>query len=190
MKKLRILIAEAESQIRSELKIMLSSLGHEALPAADGHEALSIFSDYAPDLAMVDIRMPFADGLEAAKAMCRVRTIPILILTAASERNPVENAVSLPIQGYLVKPVEKPVLAAAIESAMARFEESQALEREAAELRFDLESQRIVNRAKGLLMQHGKSEQEAYREIQQQSRSKRVSMRLAASEMIRKQAVS
>ncbi len=179
MKKLRILIAEAESQIRAELKIMLSSLGHEAL---------SIFNDLTPDLAVLDIRMPFVDGLEAARAMCRLRTIPILILTAAGEQDPVRNAASLPIQGYLVKPVEKSVLAAAIDEAMARFEESQALARESAELRYDLESRKIVNRAKGLLAQRGKTEEEAYREIQQQARSKRVSMRLAAGEMLRKQA--
>ena len=185
MKKLRILIAEAESQIRMELNSIVSSLGHEALPAADGREALSIFSDQAPDLAVIDIRMPFADGFETARTMCRLRTIPILLLTASSEQIPVPNAASLLIQGYLVKPVEKPVLAAEIESAMARFMESQALEREAAELRYDLESVKIVNRAKAILIQRGKSEEEAYREIQKQARSRRVSLRLAANELLR-----
>jgi len=185
MKQLKILIAEDESLIRMGLKTMLTSLGHEVLPACDGHEALNLFHTRAPDLAVLDIRMPFTDGLEAAKAMVRHRPIPILILTAFGEQDLIESAASLPIQGYLIKPVDERDLAAAIEVAVTRFEESQSLEREAAELRFDLESRKVVDRAKGWLMQHGKTEEEAYREIQKQARAKRISMRLAANDMLR-----
>jgi response regulator NasT len=180
MKKLKILIAEDESLIRMGLKTMLASLGHEVLPAADGHEALNLYHAHAPDLAVLDIRMPFTDGLEAARAICRQRPIPILILTAFSEQDLIENAASLPIQGYLIKPVDERDLAAAIEVAMSRFEESQSRARETAELRFDLESRKVVDRAKGRLMQHGKTEQEAYRDIQMRARANRISMRLAA----------
>jgi AmiR/NasT family two-component response regulator len=188
MKKLKILIAEAESQIRTQLKTMLCSLGHEAFPAADGLEALSIFSDQVPDLAVMDIRLPMADGIQAAQAMCRNRPIPILLLTASDGLVPIPNAAFLPIQGYLALPVEKNKLAAAIDEAMVHFEETQALTREAAELRYDLESRKIVNQAKALLIGRGKTEEEAYREIRLQARSHRVSMRLAAGEMLRKQA--
>ncbi len=185
MKKLRILIADDESLIRMGLKMMLSGLGHEVLTAADGHEALNLFHARAPDLAMLDIRMPFTDGLAAAKAMYRHRPIPILILTAFGEQDLIESAASLPIQGYLIKPVDERDLAAAIEVAMSRFAESQILVRETAELRNDLASRKTVERAKGRLMQLGKSEEEAYREIQERARSKRISMRLAADEFLR-----
>jgi AmiR/NasT family two-component response regulator len=188
MKKLKILVAEDESIIRMGLKTMLTALGHEVLPACDGHEALNVFHAKAPDLAVLDIRMPFTDGLEAAKAICRHRPIPILILTAFGEQDLIESAATLPIQGYLIKPVDERDLAAAIQVAVTRFEESQTLERETAELRFDLESRKIIDKAKGWLMEQGKSENEAYREIQQRARSKRISMRLAAGEIMRKQA--
>jgi AmiR/NasT family two-component response regulator len=185
MKKLKILIAEAESQIRTELDRMLSSLGHESVPAADGREALELFAVTDPDLAVLDAGMPFPGGLDAARAMCRHRAIPILILTPADEKESVGVAARLPIQGFLVKPVGRPALADAIEKAVARFEEAQAEEREAAELRFDLESRRIVSRAKSRLMRQGKTEEEAYTEIRRQARSQHISLRLSAAEMLR-----
>jgi AmiR/NasT family two-component response regulator len=184
---LRILVADDESLIRMGLKAMLSAMGHEVLTAADGHEALNLFHARQPDLAILDIRMPFTDGLEAAKAMYRHRPIPILILTAFGEQGLIESAASLPIQGYLIKPVDDRDLAAAIEVALARFAESQSLAKETAELRDDLESRKVVDRAKGRLMQRGRTEEEAYREIQERARSKRISMRLAAAEVLKKQ---
>jgi AmiR/NasT family two-component response regulator len=184
MRRLKILIADDESLIRMGLKTVLSTLGHEVLTAADGHDALNIFHTRAPDMAILDIRMPFTDGLEAAKAMYRHRPLPILILTAFGEQSLIESAAALPIQGYLIKPVDEVELAAAIEVAAARFDESQVLAREAAELRYDLESRKTVDRAKAWLISRGRSEEEAYREIQQQARSKRVSMRIAANEVL------
>lgn len=185
MKKLKILIAEDESLIRMGLTSMLTALGHEVIAAADGHEALNLFHARSPDLAILDIRMPFTDGLQAAKAMYRHQPLPVLILTAFSEKDLIESAAALPIQGYLIKPVDQNDLAAAIEVAVSRFEDSQALAQEAAELRFDLESRKVVDKAKGRLMQRGKTEEDAYKEIQQTARSKRISMRLAAEEVLR-----
>ncbi len=187
MRKLKILVADDESLIRMGLKTILSTLGHEVLTAVDGHEALNLFHSREPDMAILDIRMPFTDGLTAAKAMYKHRPIPILILTAFGEKDLIESAAALPIQGYLIKPVDEPDLAAAIEVAAARFDQSQVLTREAAELRYDLESRKLVDRAKGRLMRAGKSEEEAYREIQNQARSKRISMRLAANEVLQTQ---
>jgi AmiR/NasT family two-component response regulator len=186
MKKMKILVAEDESIIRLGLKSMLTALGHEVLLAADGHDALNQFHSRSPDLAILDIRMPFTDGLEAAKAMYRHRPIPILILTAFSEQDLIEQAAALPVQGYLIKPVDERDLAAAIEVAVARFEESQASARESAELRDDLETRKVVDRAKGKLMQQGKSEEEAYRTIQDLARSRRIPMRAAAEELLHK----
>ncbi|MFN2297407.1 MAG: ANTAR domain-containing response regulator [Anaerolineales bacterium] len=185
MKKLRILVAEDESLIRLGLQTMLGSLGHEVFLAADGHEALNIYHARSPDLALLDIRMPFTDGLETAKAICRHRPIPIVILTAFGEQDLIENAASLPVQGYLIKPVDERDLAAAIEVAVRRFAETQTLVHETVELRYDLESRKVVDKAKGRLMEQGKTEQEAYREIQHRARSNRVSMRLAAKELLR-----
>jgi AmiR/NasT family two-component response regulator len=187
MKKLKILIADDESLIRMGLKTMLTGLGHEVLTAADGHEALSLFHARMPDLAILDIRMPFTDGLAAARAMYRHRPVPILILTAFGEQDLIESAAALPVQGYLIKPVDERDLAAAIEVAVSRFAESQTLARETAELRGDLESRKLVERAKGRLMQQGKTEEQAYREIQERARSKRISMGLAANEIIQRQ---
>jgi len=184
MKKLKILIADDESLIRMGLKTILTTLGHEVLTAADGHEALNLFHSRTPDLAILDIRMPFTDGLEAAQAMYRHRPIPILILTAFGEQDLIESAAALPIQGYLIKPVDERDLTAAIEVAAARFDDSQIQAREMAELRYDLESRKTVDRAKSWLMAHGRSEEDAYREIQSQARSKRISMRLAANEVL------
>jgi two-component system, response regulator PdtaR len=186
MRKLKILVAEDESIIRLGLKTMLTSLGHEVLLAVDGHEALNQFHARSLDLAILDIRMPFTDGLEAAKAMYRHRPVPILILTAFGEQDLIEQAAALPVQGYLIKPVDERDLAAAIEVAVARFEESQASVREGAELRDDLETRKVVDRAKGKLMQQGKTEEEAYRMIQEVARSRRITMRAAAEELMRK----
>ncbi len=184
MRKLRILVAEDEPIIRMGLKTMLASLGYEPILAADGHEALSLFHARSPDLAILDIRMPFTDGLEAAKAMDNSRPIPILILTAFSERDLIENAAQLPIQGYLIKPVDERDLAAAIQVALARFADSQEKSEEVAELRGDLEERKLVDRAKGKLMSGGMTEENAYRAIQHRARSRRVTMRRAAEEIL------
>jgi response regulator NasT len=186
MIKLRILVAEDEALIRMGLKTMLTGLGHEVYLAADGHEALNIFHARSPDLAILDIRMPFTNGLEAAKAMSKARPIPILILTAFGEQDLIEDAAQLPILGYLIKPVDERDLAAAIQVAVARFGESQTRTQETEELRADLETRKVVDRAKGKLMQTGKTEEEAYRLIQEAARSRRITMRAAAEELLRK----
>ena len=184
MRKLKILVAEDESLIRLGLKSMLTTLGHEVLLAVDGHEALSQFHARSPDLAILDIRMPFTDGLAAAKAMSKARPIPILILTAFGEQDLIESAAASPVQGYLIKPVDERDLAAAIAVASARFDESRSLAGETAGLREDLETRKIVERAKGRLIQAGKTEEEAYREIQTRARSRRISMRRAAEDVL------
>lgn len=185
MKRLKILVADDESIIRMGLRTMLTAIGHEVLLAANGRDALQLVRTAGPDLALLDIQMPLTDGLEVAKVIARKYPMPILILTAYSEQDLIERAAQLPIQGYLVKPVSERDLAAAIQVAVARFEDSQASAREIAELRENLEARKLVDRAKGRLMQGGMSESEAYLTIQRRAREAHLTMRRAAEEILK-----
>ena len=184
MKRLRIIVADDESITRMGLRTMLSTLGHEALLAADGREALHLARTSNADLAILDIQMPLTNGLEAAKTIARKHPMPILILTAYGQQDLIEKAVQLPIQGYLIKPVNEKDLAAAIGIAMARFEETQTSLRENVKLRDNLEARKIIDRARGVLMQQGLTEEEAYQSIQRQARDKQVSMRQIAEKIL------
>jgi AmiR/NasT family two-component response regulator len=186
MKRLKILVADDESIIRMGLRTMLTELGHEVVLASNGREALEVVRTARPDLALLDIQMPLTDGLEAAKVIARKHPMPILILTAYSEQDLIEKAAQLPIQGYLVKPVNERDLAAAIQVAFARFEDAQAQARENAELKESLEVRKIVDRAKGLLMKTGLSEEEAYLTIQRRAREARLSLRQTAEAILAK----
>ena len=184
MKRLKILVADDEAIIRMGLRTMLAELGHEVVLASNGREALEFVRTARPDLALLDIQMPLTDGLEAARVIARKHPMPILILTAYGEQDLIERAAQLPIQGYLVKPVNERDLAAAIQVAVARFEDAQAQARENAELKESLEARKLVERAKGVLMKTGLSEEEAYLAIQRQAREARVPMRQAAEAII------
>ncbi|MBF8282769.1 MAG: pdtaR [Anaerolineales bacterium] len=184
MRRLKILVADDEAIIRLGLRTMLTELGHEVVLASNGREALEFVRTARPDLALLDIQMPLTDGLEAARVIARKHPMPILILTAYGEQDLIERAAQLPIQGYLVKPVNERDLAAAIQVAVARFEDAQAQARENAELKESLEARKLVERAKGVLMKTGLSEEEAYLAIQRQAREARVSMRQAAEAII------
>src|SRR5690606_7084201 len=111
---LRILIADNEPIIRMGLKAMLQEMGHSVTAANNGREALRMARNHNFDLAILDVKMPFTDGLQAAATLSRESPLPIILLTAFSERDLVEKASDLPIQGYLVKPVQPGQLAAAI----------------------------------------------------------------------------
>ncbi len=184
MNRLRILVADDESIIRMGLRTMLSELGHEVLLAANGRDALQLVRTAHPDLALLDLQMPLTDGLEAAKVIARTQPMPIIILTAFSQEDLIQKAAALPIQGYLVKPVNERDLAAAIEVAVARFGETQAAAREIAELRDSLETRKVVDRAKGRLMQTGLTEEAAYLAIQRRARDGRISLKQAAEAVL------
>lgn len=188
MRKLKIIVADDESIIRLGLRAMLGDLGHEALLAANGREAISLARSASPDLAILDIEMPLTDGLEAARVIARKHPMAILILTAYSQQDLIQRAAQLPIQGYLVKPVNERDLAAAIEVAVARFEETQAAARENAELRESLVTRKLVERARAVLTRNGMSEEEAYLAIQRQARERRITMRQAAESILAKKA--
>jgi len=184
MRRLRILVADDESIIRMGLRTMLTALGHEVQLAADGREALSLARASRFDLALLDIQMPLTDGLEAAKVLARKHPMPIVILTAYSDPDLIERAAHLPIQGYLVKPVNERDLAAVLEVAVARFEDAQAAARENAELAGKLEARKVVERAKGVLMQTGLTEEEAYQTLQRRARTARLTLQQAAEAVL------
>ena len=184
MKRLRIIVADDESIIRLGLKSMLVELGHEPLLATNGREALNLARTMDADLALLDINMPLTDGLEAANVIAKKHPMPIIFLTAYGQQELIEKATQLPIHGYLIKPVNERDLAAAIGVALARFDEQQQTLREAQNLREDLETRKIVDRAKGILIDRGMSEHEAYQTIQRKARDGRTSMREVAEKIL------
>jgi AmiR/NasT family two-component response regulator len=187
VKSLRVLIADDEAIIRMGLRTMLEEMGHQVVGmAADGPSAVKLAAKEKPDLAILDIKMPDMDGLEVAEAITTKRRIPILVLTAYSDRELVERAKELAVLAYLVKPVKEADLGLAIELAMARFEEWQALEQEAADLKEALATRELVDQAKEVLMQRdGLTEREAFLSIQRRSRNSRRPMREAAELILR-----
>lgn len=180
-----ILIAEDESIIRMGLKSMLESLGHRVIAATNGREAIRMAEHQQPDVAILDIRMPYTDGLQAARAIAATRPLPMLLLTAHTEAETIERASDLPIHGYLVKPIQPEALGAAIAVAVKRFHESQTLATRAAEAEADLAARKLIDRAKGRLMQTGLSEEAAYRTIQDRARRERQSLAAAAAAILR-----
>ena len=173
---MKILIADDESIIRMGLKSMLEGMGHEVVASVNGREALEMTRRQQFDLAILDIKMPYTDGLQAAKTIARTKPMPIIMLTAFGDNDLIEKASDLPIQGYLIKPVEPAELSAAINVAYKRFNEQRVIAEQAVKLHRTLEMRKIVDRAKGKLMADGLTEEEAYRRIQQEARDTGQSM--------------
>ena len=185
-KNLRVLIADDESIIRMGLRTILTELGHTVYSAADGMEAVSLAAREQPDIALLDVRMPFRDGLEAAGEILKNRPIPILILTAYNESTLLDRATSLPVQGYLIKPVKRDDLIAAMRVALAQFGQQRQLSEQVTDLEEKLTSRKLIDRAKGILMKNGMGEEEAYHNIQMAARSRRTTMSKIAQEVIDK----
>jgi response regulator NasT len=168
---LRILIADDESIRLLSLRGQLTALGHQVVAeASTGEEAIAMAILTRPDLAILDIRMPVLDGIEAAERITQVRPIPIILLTAYSEAQLVERAAQSSISAYLMKPVSEEDLLPAITLALARFRQFQALRQEVADLREALEARKVIEKAKGILMRRlNLTEEEAFRRLQRQS---------------------
>lgn len=176
------MIAEDEALIRLDLKEMLEEDGYAVVgEAGDGEAAVKLALEQRPDLVILDVKMPILDGISAAEQIVSQRIAPCLILTAFSQRDLVERARDAGAMAYLVKPFTKSDLVPAIEMAVSRHEEIAALEREVGTLSERLETRKLVERAKGRLMeQHGWSEPQAFRWIQKASMDRRLSMRQVA----------
>ncbi len=186
MQPLRIVIADNESIIRMDLKELLEEAGHTVVgEAADGVKAIELTRRHKPDLVVMDIKMPEMDGITAAKIISNEKIAPVLLLTAFSQKEIVEKAKDSGVLAYLVKPVKEANLFPAIEIALSRFQEFAELERELEEVKNSLETRKILDRAKGILMDaYNLSESEAYRRIQQYSMSKRKSIREVAEAIV------
>ena len=182
----RVLVAEDEALIRLDLVEMLREEGYQVVgEAADGEDAVRLATELKPDLVILDVKMPKMDGIEAAAHIARDRIAPVVILTAFSQRDLVERARDAGAMAYLVKPFAKKDLVPAIELAMSRFSELQALEKEVADLAERLEARKVVERAKGLLMtKQGMTEPEAFRWIQRTAMDRRTTMKAVAQAVL------
>lgn len=184
MKSLDILVADDESIIRLGLKRILEEAGHTVYAAEDGNAAVRLASAHFPDLAVLDIKMPGLDGFETAQALLDCGAVPIIFLTAYGEKDLVERAAQLPIMGYLVKPIKEAELLAMIQVAASRHDEHARTRRAAAEMEDELTSRRVVDRAKGLLMElEGISELEAYNRLEARARKERRTLQQVAAEV-------
>lgn len=171
MQRLRLLIADDEQAVRKALVRMSESLGHEVVgQAGDGREAIDMAGVTRPDLVLLDIRMPRLNGLDAAKTILDRDAIPIVIVTGHTEQSLIDDAARAGVFSYLVKPITRERLAAAIATAQARFDDLQLLRDEVGDLKSSLEARKLVERAKGIIMRDmGVGEQEAYRWLKRTS---------------------
>jgi response regulator NasT len=182
----RVLIAEDEALIRLDLKEMLQEEGFEVVAeVADGASAVRLTRELRPDLVILDVKMPVMDGIQAAEEIAKERLAAILMLTAFSQRDLVEQARRAGAMAYLVKPFQKHDLLPAVEIAAGRFRDLSGLEREVDDLQGRLEARKLVERAKGLLQEReGLSEADAFRFIQRQAMERRLTMRQVAEQVI------
>ncbi len=172
----RVVIAEDEAIIRLDLKELLQEDGYDVVgETGRGDEAVELVRDLRPDLVILDIKMPGLDGLSAAREIAGDRLAAVLMITAFSQRELVEQARDAGALAYLVKPFQKSDLIPAIEVALGRFAELTALARDVEDLQARLEARKNIDRAKGRLMDdHGLAEQDAWRFLQQQAMANRV----------------
>jgi len=186
LERVRVVIADDESVICMDLREMLNNLGYLVVgEAGDGRSAVNLARELRPDVVLMDIKMPDMDGIEAARILTEERIAPVVLLTAFSQRDLVERAKEAGVIGYLVKPIQEADLAPAIEVAISRFLEFRELEKEVDNLQDQLETRKLVDRAKGILMDtQGLTEAAAFRRIQKMSMNTRKSMKEIAQAII------
>jgi two-component system, response regulator PdtaR len=182
----RILVAEDEALIRLDLAEMLTEAGYQVVgQASNGEQAVEMAKDLAPDLVIMDVKMPVMDGITAAEEIGAARICPVVMLTAFSQTELVERARDAGVMAYIVKPFTANDLAPAIDIARHRWTEVKALEQEVADLGQRLETRKSVDRAKGILMKKLKvNEAEAFRWIQKTAMDRRLGMREVAEAVI------
>lgn len=182
----RILIADDESIIRMNLREMLSQQGYDVIAeASTGAMAVELARKTRPDLILLDIKMPDMDGLDAAKLIFDERIAPVVLLTAYSDDELIVKAKAAGVCGYLVKPLRDTELSPVIEIALARFSEFQELHRKVLDLEDALETRKLIERAKGVLMEaHGLGEADAFHRMRKTSMDNRKSMREVAEAIL------
>jgi response regulator NasT len=180
----RILVAEDEALIRLDLVEMLTEAGYEVVAqATNGVEAIALAKEFKPDLAILDVKMPELDGISAAQEIIEIS--PVLMLTAFSQKELVERARDAGVMAYVVKPFSINDLTPAIEIAMSRHLQMRSLKEEVTDLHERLETRKIIDRAKGILMKAmNLSEPEAFGWIQRAAMDRRISMKAVAEAVI------
>lgn len=185
-KPIRVLIAEDEELTRVMVRTQLEQLGYEVVGEAEtGEDAVRIALQTRPDVVILDIKMPIMGGIEAARQIVEQYPCAILFLTAYSEEELIAQATQVGAYGYLLKPFRKQELAPAITIALSRFQELQAKDQEVRELQEALETRKLIERAKGILMDRlGLSEAEAFRRIHFMARNQNKTMKEIAQSVI------
>jgi response regulator NasT len=185
----RILVAEDETLIRMDLVEMLTEAGYEVIAqATNGEEAISLANEHKPDLAILDVQMPVLDGISAAERIIAIA--PVLMLTAFSQRELVDRARDAGVMAYVVKPFTISDLVPAIEIAISRHSQMRSLADEVADLHDRLETRKVIDRAKGILMKAlNLTEPEAFSWIQRAAMDRRITMKEVAEAVISPSAV-
>ncbi len=183
---IRLVIADDESIIRMNLKETLVGLGYLVVgEAGAGVSVINVARELKPDLVLMDIKMPKLDGIQAARILTEEKIAPVLLLTAYSDRDLVDRAKEAGVVNYVVKPFREAELLPAIEIAMARYQEFLEMDKQISDLKEVLDTRKIVERAKGILMDtQGLKEAEAFRKIQQLSMNTRKSMKEIAQAIL------
>jgi two-component system, response regulator PdtaR len=184
--RIRVLVADRHPHVRGALRADLEDAGFDVCAEArTGAEAVALAASERPDLAILDVKMPELDGIEAARRILAERPIPIVMLTAYGQDELVARAVEAGVFGYLVKPFRETDLLPAIAAAKARHAELEALREEAESLAEALATRKVVERAKGLLMEReGLSEEEAFARLRRASQSANRPMRIVAEAVV------
>lgn len=182
----RIILAEDDSVIRMDLKEELQRQGYLVVgEVGDGESAVNLTRELRPDLVVMDIRMPEMDGISAAEILTREKLAPVVLLTAFSDEELIERARNAGVVHYVTKPWRSSDLKPAIEIALSRFGEFREMEGRVKDLEDHLATRKVVEKAKGVLMQkHGITEQEAFRRIQKASMNNRKSMKDVAEAIL------
>ena len=182
----RVVVAEDEAIIRMDLRELLQEEGYEVVAECGrGDEAVALVREHAPDVALLDIKMPGLDGISAAREISSERLTAVVLVTAFSQRELIEEASDAGVQGYVVKPFERHDLAPAIEVAIARFRTEKALAEQVTDATERLETRKVLDRAKGTLMDRdGLSEQDAFDFLQKTAMTTRRPMRAVADEVL------
>ncbi|PSL39507.1 response regulator receiver and ANTAR domain protein [Labedella gwakjiensis] len=182
----RVVVAEDESLIRLDIVEILRDNGFEVVgEAGDGETAVALATELRPDLVVMDVRMPQLDGIAAARRITEAQIAPVVLLTAFSQKELVEQAADAGALAYVVKPFTPNDLLPAIEIALSRYQQIITLEAEVADMVERFETRKLVDRAKGLLNEKmGLSEPEAFRWIQKASMDRRLTMHDVAQAII------